>query len=419
MKTPSSSGGADAQPRAAAAPAARWNASQHGALDEHAPRAAAALPGRRGDRERGLGDARARDPRRRARRSRSCRPSRARGASAAASSVRLAQRASDRPGAGEEDRRPPAMQRQRAARVSAPPCTTSNTPSGSPASRQRAAIQAPHRGRELARLEHDAVAGRERRHDVAVREMRGEVERAEAPRARRAGGSSARAPGAGFDRRDERTPVRERDARPSARAARASAARVPERLADLARDQPRELLGALARPARRSGAAPRRAPRSRASRQAGNASRARATAASTLAAVRDREAPDLVGGIGGRDADEHLRHSRPARLRLAPRQRRHAQAAVRTRSPRRRRAPRGTAARRTARRSSSSGTTVARKPCAPSAESSASGPAVRVDGSRDEPGQHQLRAARAPTTIASREAPYVRARRRRDPPGSG
>ena len=164
-------------------------------------------------------------------------------------------------------------------------------------------------------------------------------------------------------------------------------ARVPARLAHLARDQharARRRARSRARAKRSSTAARASRP---ASRQRGNASRARATAASTAARVRHREAADHVAGSDGETLDRSSSHgdrspSRPT-----------GSGVTLTRSPARdaERVARR-AARRTGAPSASSGTIVARKPSRPSpprARASASSVGGRL---AHEARQHELAA---------------------------
>ena len=154
-------------------------------------------------------------------------------------------------------------------------------------------------------------------------------------------------------------------------------ARVPERLADLARDQPRELLGALAREL-----AKRRSTRARASkpasRQAGKARRARATAASTSGSPAIAKRPISSAGSAGETLTSHS---------LTPGL--HGSGVTCTRSPARTPSASRHSFETNGAPSSSSGTTVARKPRWPSAESSASGALHRRDRLADQARQHQ------------------------------
>ena len=143
--------------------------------------------------------------------------------------------------------------------ASGPPISSRTTPSGISASWKQSDQELADRGRLLRRLEHHRVAGDQRRDDVAVGQVRGEIIRARARRARHAacGGPRSvaerrfelplrRALGIGVDRDldlvDDRADL---------------GPRFPERLAGLARDQLGEL-GFLACARHwRSGAAPR------------------------------------------------------------------------------------------------------------------------------------------------------------------
>src|SRR5262249_44950022 len=166
------------------------------------------------------------------------------------------------------------------------------------------------------------------------------------------------------------------------------AARVPERLPHLARDEPRELLRALggevAEAAQHAGArfeargTPRdlRATRARDGRVDGRR-------------VGDREAPDLVARVRRRDAAQELRHGSGVTLTSSP--------AATPSASREALETSGAPA-------SSSGTTVARKPSRPSAESSARCGCGGTGRSCTRPGSTRRRRSRT-ETIASRAAP--------------
>ncbi len=123
-------------------------------------------------------------------------------------------------------------------------CTRLNTPGGKPAASMHSAMISGHAGRVARRLEHDGVAGRQRRHDVAVRQMRREVEGPDDGHdpARQVADATDHA----FRRHvlDEAHAVLQRD-RHLAGDRLGLRARLPEHLAHLAADALRQSLGVL------------------------------------------------------------------------------------------------------------------------------------------------------------------------------
>ncbi len=271
-------------------------------LDEDARQARTALAGRRADRERGLGDGEF-EICVRAHQHCVLAAHLEREQLARLIERRFGERASRRPRAGEEHAVDARVQRQATADVGAALHDFENAV-GQAGFAPKCCEQRAHGGCELARFEDDRIARRERRDDVPVGKMGGEVEGAEHSEhaARMEGGARA---GAGLDRRDPAHAVGER--RIDLRGEQLCfAARVPERLADFAGDEPRHLLAALAR--ERSEATQHGGTRFEAAIAPLGKGAARARHGVVHGArIRHREATDLVGRVGGSAGDEQCR----------------------------------------------------------------------------------------------------------------
>ena len=196
--------------------------------------------------------------------------------------------------------------------VSARPCTISSTPSGRPARRQARAIHSATAGASSLGFNTTVLPVASAGTMWPFGRWAGKLKGPSTASTPRGWKLRARA-GARFDRRDEAHAVLERHVDLGGDQ-RGLGARVPERLAHLARDEARQLLGALPDELGEAAQDPRARLEAGVAPGREGAARARDRGVD-LGFARDREASDLVGGIGGRDAHEPLAHAGPSRQR--------------------------------------------------------------------------------------------------------